>query len=99
MKRYDLPVDHMEMVEDPNGRYIAYESFVGFRNEVVVVDGTGFYVPEAVKAEVDRLQSATETLESALHRIIGLDHHNMGPESKATKLARAALASLGGGAA
>lgn len=29
--------------------------------------------------------------ESALHEVIGLDHHNMGPESRATKIARAAL--------
>lgn len=28
---------------------------------------------------------------SALHKIIELDHHNMGPESRATRLARDAL--------
>lgn len=32
-----------------------------------------------------------EELERALHQIIELDHHNMGPESRATKIARAAL--------
>jgi len=30
-------------------------------------------------------------LRSVLYQIIDLDHHNMGPESKATKFARAAL--------
>lgn len=30
-------------------------------------------------------------LRGALREIIGLDHHNMGPESRATKIARDAL--------
>lgn len=35
-------------------------------------------------------------LRTALHDIIALDHHNHGPESKATKIARAALAKAEG---
>lgn len=39
----------------------------------------------------DRKPSVDELLRAALHDIIALDHHNHGPESRATKIARAAL--------
>ena len=41
-------------------------------------------LPELAADEIERLRAA-------LHRIIDLDHHNMGPEARATKVARAAL--------
>lgn len=37
------------------------------------------------------LREQNERQAEALYAIIDLDHHNMGPESKATKIARAAL--------
>lgn len=37
------------------------------------------------------MREEIERLRQALNSIIDLDHHNMGPESKATKLARTAL--------
>lgn len=37
------------------------------------------------------LRSQVEKLRTALYEIIGLDHHNHGPESRATKIARNAL--------
>jgi hypothetical protein len=37
------------------------------------------------------LRRALENRNAALREIIDLDHHNHGPESRATKIARAAL--------
>lgn len=45
----------------------------------------------AVLSELDRIKEENERMRAALYEIVGLDHHNMGPESKATKMARAAL--------
>lgn len=45
---------------------------------------------QAVGVILDK-KAHIESLEATLHRIIELDHHNMGPESRATKIARAAL--------
>lgn len=42
-------------------------------------------------SEGERLRHETIRLREALHSIIGLDHHNHGPESHATKIARDAL--------
>lgn len=44
-----------------------------------------------LKEERANLFERLEKLETALHRIIELDHHNHGPESSASKIAREAL--------
>lgn len=41
---------------------------------------------------IDRFHAEIARLRAALHEIIGLDHHNHGPESRATKIARDAIA-------
>jgi hypothetical protein len=41
-----------------------------------------------------RCRAENERLRAILREIIGLDHHNHGPESRATKIARAALQKL-----
>jgi hypothetical protein len=43
-------------------------------------------------ARGDNLERQNAELVAALHAIIDLDHTNMGPESRATEIARAALA-------
>jgi hypothetical protein len=43
------------------------------------------------KAEVDALRADNRWLRDKLHDIISLDHHNHGPESRATQIARDAL--------
>ena len=48
--------------------------------------------PAANTALIVRAVNAHDELLAALHAIIDLDHHNMGPESRATEIARAALA-------
>jgi hypothetical protein len=40
---------------------------------------------------IDALQARVAELEAALHAVIQIDHHNHGPESRATKVARAAI--------
>ena len=42
-------------------------------------------------AEIERLTAEVERLRAVLGEIIDLDHHNHGPESRATTIARNAL--------
>ena len=61
--------------------------------------GEGYADARLIVAAVNALPelvAKVKRLEAALHEVIGLDHHNMGPESRATKLARAALNQEGG---
>jgi hypothetical protein len=58
-----------------------------FRQEMLPVAAK---IVAAVNALPGHLARIAE-LEAGLSQVIDLDHHNMGPESRATKLARAAL--------
>lgn len=63
-----------------------------------MVPGDPYISPATALANaafVIRAVNSHETLLQTLHAIIQLDHHNMGPESRATKIARAALAAVG----
>ena len=46
---------------------------------------------EELTDEMARLRAENERLRAALYDIIELDHHNHGPETRATALARAAI--------
>jgi len=46
---------------------------------------------EAVSRILSQKDDEIEHLRAALHEIINLDHHNHGPESRASEIARAAL--------
>ena len=69
--------------------YDMVQNCVDREREAAAVNEQAIGVILDKKADIERL-------EGVLHRIIELDHHNMGPESRATKIARDAL---NGGAA
>ncbi len=48
-------------------------------------------IVESFASRAELLEAEIERLRAALHQIIGVDHHNHGPESMATKIAREAL--------
>lgn len=45
---------------------------------------------------IDEVLAEIERLRHTLHEIVNLNHHNMGQESRATQIARAALTAVKG---
>lgn len=60
-------------------------------DDLRLVERSGDLPPRGHPTLAGRAADQIERLRAALYAIISLDHHNHGPESKATKLARAAL--------